>query len=62
MALALEDAGVAPDAVGYVNAHGSSTPLNDSTETLKRLYHGLLAVRVRPYYLYQCDPISGSSW
>lgn len=33
MALALEDAGVAPDAVGYVNAHGSSTPLNDSTET-----------------------------
>jgi 3-oxoacyl-[acyl-carrier-protein] synthase II len=33
MALALEDAGVAPHDVGYVNAHGSSTPLNDSTET-----------------------------
>jgi 3-oxoacyl-[acyl-carrier-protein] synthase II len=33
MRLALEDAGVAPGEVGYLNAHGSSTPLNDSTET-----------------------------
>ncbi len=32
--LALADAGIAPHEVGYVNAHGSSTPLNDSTETL----------------------------
>ncbi len=31
---ALEDAGIAPDDVGYVNAHGTSTPLNDKTETL----------------------------
>src|SRR5256712_6585955 len=31
--LALADAGVAPGEVGYVNAHGSSTPLNDTTET-----------------------------
>jgi len=23
--------------------------------------HGLLKIRVRPYYLYQCDPISGSA-
>jgi 3-oxoacyl-[acyl-carrier-protein] synthase II len=30
---ALADAGVAPHEVGYINAHGSSTPLNDSTET-----------------------------
>ncbi len=29
---ALSSAGVAPEAVGYVNAHGSSTPLNDPTE------------------------------
>jgi 3-oxoacyl-[acyl-carrier-protein] synthase II len=33
MRLALADGGVAPSEVGYVNAHGSSTPLNDSTET-----------------------------
>jgi 3-oxoacyl-[acyl-carrier-protein] synthase II len=31
--LALEDAHVAPHEVEYVNAHGSSTPLNDATET-----------------------------
>jgi 3-oxoacyl-[acyl-carrier-protein] synthase II len=30
---ALRDAHVAPHEVGYVNAHGSSTPLNDPTET-----------------------------
>jgi lysine 2,3-aminomutase len=44
---------------------GSQTVLlkgiNDDVETLKRLFHGLLQIRVRPYYLYQCDPISGSS-
>ena len=40
MRLALDDAGVAPSEVGYVNAHGSSTPLNDATETLalKRVF------------------------
>jgi 3-oxoacyl-[acyl-carrier-protein] synthase II len=30
---ALRDAHVAPHEVGYINAHGSSTPLNDPTET-----------------------------
>ena len=44
---------------------GSQTVLlkgiNDSLDTLKTLYHGLLMRRVRPYYLYQCDPITGSS-
>ena len=34
MRLALADAHVQPGEVGYVNAHGSSTPLNDPTETL----------------------------
>ncbi len=31
--LALEDAGITPDKVGYVNAHGTSTPLNDPLES-----------------------------
>ena len=44
---------------------GSQTVLlkgvNDDVGTMKRLFHGLLKIRVRPYYLYQCDPISGSA-
>jgi 3-oxoacyl-[acyl-carrier-protein] synthase II len=33
MAGALADAGLAPSTVGYVNAHGTSTPYNDEAET-----------------------------
>ncbi|MEJ2038181.1 MAG: KamA family radical SAM protein [Desulfosarcinaceae bacterium] len=44
---------------------GSQTVLlrevNDSVETMRTLMHQLLRMRVRPYYLYQCDPISGSA-
>jgi lysine 2,3-aminomutase len=44
---------------------GSQTVLlsgiNDNVETMRDLVHNLLKMRVRPYYLYQCDPISGSS-
>jgi lysine 2,3-aminomutase len=44
---------------------GSQTVLlsgiNDDLETMKKLMHKLLQTRVKPYYLYQCDPIPGSS-
>lgn len=33
MELALKDAGITPQEVDYINAHGTSTPLNDRTET-----------------------------
>ena len=40
MSLALSKSGLAPSDIGYVNAHGSSTTLNDSTETaaLKQVF------------------------
>ena len=33
MRFSLADAGMAPEEVGYINAHGTSTPMNDSCET-----------------------------
>jgi len=33
MELAMEEAGIKPEQVSYINAHGTSTPANDSTET-----------------------------
>ena len=34
MAMSLRDAGIAPESVDYINAHGTSTPMNDKNETL----------------------------
>jgi lysine 2,3-aminomutase len=52
----LADAGI-PLGAQIVLARG----VNDDVETMKRLVLGLLRIRVRPYYIYQCDPISGSA-
>jgi len=40
MTMALADAGVEPTAIGYINAHGTSTPYNDKFETIaiKRVF------------------------
>ncbi len=40
MTRALKSAGMAPDEIDYVNAHGTSTPYNDKFETLaiKRVF------------------------
>ncbi len=35
--------------------------VNDSVDVMKTLVQKLLQSRVRPYYLYQCDPIRGTS-
>ena len=44
---------------------GSQTPLlagvNDSLDVCRRLFHGLLRCRVKPYYLYQADLVVGTS-
>jgi lysine 2,3-aminomutase len=44
---------------------GSQTVLlagvNDDVDTLRRLFHQLLKIRVKPYYLYQCDPVFGTA-
>jgi len=43
---------------------GSQTVLlrgiNDDLQIMRSLLHRLQRMRVRPYYLYQCDPITGS--
>ncbi|MCM8757645.1 MAG: lysine 2,3-aminomutase [Candidatus Omnitrophica bacterium] len=44
---------------------GSQTVLlkgiNDRPYIMKKLMHELLKIRVRPYYIYQCDPVKGTS-
>ncbi len=50
----LADAGV-PLGNQTVLLHG----VNDDADTLEALFRGLIRMRVRPYYLFQCDPVRG---
>jgi lysine 2,3-aminomutase len=34
--------------------------VNDDAATIKELFHKLLRIRVRPYYLFQCDRVAGA--
>jgi len=52
----LADAGIPLGSQTVLNAG-----VNDDVPTMKRLMTGLLKIRVRPYYIYQCDPIPGSA-
>jgi len=36
------------------------TWVNDDAAVMKKLMHKLLMMRVRPYYIYQCDPVKGT--
>lgn len=47
MRLALQDAGLAPSDIDYINAHGTSTPANDAAETLAiKKYFGESAMEI----------------
>jgi lysine 2,3-aminomutase len=35
--------------------------INDSFETMRDLVHGLQRISVRPYYLFQCEPVKGTA-
>src|SRR4029078_10806912 len=34
--------------------------VNDDVATMRSLWRGLLRIKVRPYYLFHCDPVTGS--
>src|SRR5947199_1577797 len=34
--------------------------VNDSLETMRNLLRGLLRIKVRPYYIFHCDPVTGA--
>jgi len=57
MRMALRDASASPDEVDYVNAHGTSTPLNDSNET--RAVKAVLGERARKIVMGSTKSMTG---
>jgi 3-oxoacyl-[acyl-carrier-protein] synthase II len=57
MRMALRDANASPDEVDYVNAHGTSTPLNDSNET--RAVKAVLGDRARQIVMGSTKSMTG---
>ena len=59
MSRALDDAGLGPDEVDYVNAHGTSTSMNDAAET--RALKGVLGERARAIPISSSKSMIGHS-
>jgi nodulation protein E len=57
MSMALRDAGLAPEAIGYVNAHGTGTVANDSTET--RALHSVFGAHAPALAISSTKPMHG---
>ena len=60
MTLALEDARLNPDDIGYINAHGTSTPLGDQAETIGH-QDGLRRARPQGQHLQHQEPVRPSA-
>jgi 3-oxoacyl-[acyl-carrier-protein] synthase II len=57
MAMAIEDAGILPEQIDYINAHGTSTPLNDLYETMA--IKGLLKEKAREVSVSSTKSMTG---
>ncbi|HCC00736.1 MAG TPA: beta-ketoacyl-[acyl-carrier-protein] synthase II [Ruminococcaceae bacterium] len=57
MEFALKDANIAPSAIGYINAHGTSTPPNDRTES--KAIHTLFGEYAKKLYVSSTKSMTG---